>query len=219
MASTYSRLSIDEIRERYARPDQPVTPQALNKLKRDPRHGVRQLYEALKKRYERDSVERTRLDAMLNFERVLWRAGVQIVAGVDEVGMGPMAGPVIAAAVVFPPHTELAGIDDSKKLDLEQREDAERRIRAVAVAIAIGRADVEEIDSVNIYHAGLLAMRRAVEALPVRPQHVLVDARDIPGVDVPQNCFNKRGRHQLLDRGGVDRRQDASRPAHGSPRA
>jgi len=191
VASTHSRLSIDEIRERYARPDQLVTPQALNKLKRDPRHGVRQLYEALKKRYERDSVERTRLDAMLNFERVLWRAGVQIIAGVDEVGMGPMAGPVIAAAVVFPPHTELAGIDDSKKLDLEQREDAERRIRAVAVAIAIGRADVEEIDSVNIYHAGLLAMRRAVEALPVRPQHVLVDARDIPGVDVPQNCFNK----------------------------
>ena len=157
----------------------------------DPRRGVRQLYEALKKRYERDSVERTRLDAMLNFERVLWRAGVQIIAGVDEVGMGPMAGPVIAAAVVFPPHTELAGIDDSKKLDLEQREDAERRIRAVAVAVGIGRADVEEIDSVNIYHAGLLAMRRAVEALPRRPQHVLVDARDIPGVDVPQNCFNK----------------------------
>jgi ribonuclease HII len=110
---------------------------------------------------------------------------------VDEVGMGPLAGPVIAAAVVFPPHTELQGIDDSKKLDLEQREDAERRIRAAATAIAIGRAEVEEIDTVNIYHAGLLAMRRAVEALPVRPQHVLVDARSIPGVDVPQNCFNK----------------------------
>src|SRR5262245_14454044 len=128
---------------------------------------------------------------MLNFERVLWRAGVQIIAGVDEVGMGPMAGPVIAAAVVFPPHTELAGIDDSKKLDLAQREDAERRIRAVAAGIAIGRAEVDEIDSVNIYHAGLLAMRRAVEALPMRPQHVLVDARSIPGVDAPQNCFNK----------------------------
>jgi ribonuclease HII len=191
VASKLSRLSIEEIRERYARADAAVTPQALNKLKRDPRHGVRQIYEALKKRYERDFAERTRLDAMLNFERVLWRAGVQHIAGVDEVGMGPLAGPVIAAAVVFKPHTELAGIDDSKRLDLDQRLDAERRIRAVAAGIGIGSAAVEDIDTVNIYHAGLLAMRRAIEALPMRPQHVLVDARSIPGVDAPQNCFNK----------------------------
>jgi ribonuclease HII len=186
-----SKLSIEEIRERYARADAFITPQALSKLKRDPRHGVRQIYEALKKRYERDSAERTRLAAMLNFERVLWRAGVQHVAGVDEVGMGPLAGPVIAAAVIFPPRTELPGIDDSKRLDLEQRLEAERRIREAATAIGIGVADVPEIDSVNIYHAGLLAMRRALEALPIRPQHVLVDARTIPGVDAPQNCFNK----------------------------
>jgi ribonuclease HII len=92
---------------------------------------------------------------------------------------------------VFPPHTELAGIDDSKKLDADQRVDADRRIRAVASGIGIGRAEVAEIDTINIYHAGLLAMRRAVEALPMRPQHVLVDARSIPGVDVPQNCFDK----------------------------
>ncbi len=191
MPSRLSQLSVDEIRERYARTDEPVSPQTLSKLKRDPRHGVRQIYTALKKRYERHSAERTRLEAMLNFERVLWRAGVQHIAGVDEVGMGPLAGPVIAAAVVFPPHTELPGIDDSKKLDLEQRIDAEHRIREAASGIAIGRAEVAEIDTINIYHAGLLAMRRAVEALPVRPQHVLVDARSIPGVDVPQNCFDK----------------------------
>jgi ribonuclease HII len=189
--SSLSKLSIDEIRARYARPDEPVTPQTLNKLKRDPRQGVQLIYAALKRRFERDSAERARLDAMLNFERVLWRAGVERIAGVDEVGMGPLAGPVVAAAVVFPPHTELAGIDDSKRLDLEQRLDAERRIRAAALAIGIGRAEVEEIDTLNIYHAGLLAMRRAVEALPVRPQHVLVDARSIPGLDVPQNCFER----------------------------
>ena len=121
MPSNLSKLSVDEIRERYARADEPISPQTLSKLKRDPRHGVRLIYATLKKRYERDSAERTRLDAMLNFERVLWRAGVQHIAGVDEVGMGPLAGPVIAAAVVFPPHTELHGIDDSKKLDVEQR--------------------------------------------------------------------------------------------------
>jgi ribonuclease HII len=186
-----AKLSIDEIRERYARAEAPVTPQALNKLKRDARHGVRQIYAALKKRYERERAERLRLDAMLNFERVLWRSGVQRIAGVDEVGMGPLAGPVVAAAVVFPAHTELPGIDDSKRLDAEQREAAERAIRAAAAGIAIGTAEVEEIDRINIYQAGLLAMRRAVHALPVAAQHVLVDARHIPGVDVPQNAFNK----------------------------
>jgi ribonuclease HII len=191
VSSSLSKLSVDEIRERYARADEPVTAQTLSKLKRDPRQGVQVIYASLKRRYERDSAERTRLDAMLNFERVLWRAGVEHIAGVDEVGMGPLAGPVVAAAVVFPPHTELDGIDDSKKLDLDQRMDAERRIRAAASGIGIGRAEVTEIDSVNIYHAGLLAMRRAVQALPMRPQHVLVDARSIPGVDVPQNCFDK----------------------------
>jgi ribonuclease HII len=189
--SKLSRLSIEEIRERYARGDEAVTPQALTKLKRDRRQGVRQLYEVLKKRYERDSTERSRLDAMLNFERVLWRAGIERIAGVDEVGIGPLAGPVIAAAVMFPPHAELSGIDDSKRLDPAEREAAEWRIRAAAVAVGIGCVQVADIDSVNIYHAGLLAMRRAVEALPVAPQHVLVDARSIPGVDVPQNCFNK----------------------------
>ena len=218
MPSRLSKLSVDEIRERYARADEPVSAQTLSKLKRDPRHGVRAIYEALKKRHERDSAERTRLDAMLNFERVLWRAGVLHIAGVDEVGMGPLAGPVIAAAVVFPPHTELHGIDDSKKLDVEQRADAERRIREAASGIGIGRAEVAEIDTINIYHAGLLAMRRAVEALPMRPQHVLVDARSIPGVDVPQNCFDK-GDGLDFDRGRVDRCEGAPRRPHGRARA
>jgi ribonuclease HII len=191
MPSGLSKLSIDEIRERYTRASEPISAQTLSKLKRDPRQGVQDIYTTLKKRYERVSAERTRLDAMLNFERVLWGAGIERIAGVDEVGMGPLAGPVIAAAVVFPPHTDLHGVDDSKKLDAQQRVDAERRIREVASGIGIGHVDVAEIDAVNIYHAGLLAMRRAVEALPMRPQHVLVDARSIPGVDMPQNRFNK----------------------------
>jgi ribonuclease HII len=191
LAASVTQLSIDEIRERYARADRPVSPQLLNKLKRDPRNGVRQIYEALRKRYDRERTERLRLDAMLNFERVLWRSGVERIAGVDEAGTGPLAGPVVAAAVMFPPHTELTGIDDSKRLDAEQRAAAERAIRDATDAIGIGVADVAEIDRLNIYHAALLAMRRAVESLPAAPQHVLVDARNIPGVTAPQNCFFK----------------------------
>lgn len=188
---TLSKLSVEEIRERYAAPEHSVTPQILNKLKRDPRQGVRQIYEVLKRRHERERAERLRLDAMLNFERVLWRSGIESIAGVDEAGTGPLAGPVVAAAVVFPPHTELSGIDDSKRLDPEQRSQAEQVIRAAAVGIGVGVADVAEIDRLNIYQAALLAMQRALATLPAPPQHVLVDARNIPGVEIPQNCFNK----------------------------
>jgi ribonuclease HII len=105
--------------------------------------------------------------------------------------MGPLAGPVVAAAVVFAPGTELAGIDDSKRLDPEQRVKVEVAIRQAAAAIGIGLAEVGEIDHLNIYHAGLLAMRRAVEALPLKPEHLLIDARTIPGVFIPQSSFHK----------------------------
>jgi ribonuclease HII len=128
---------------------------------------------------------------MRHFELLLWKTGVRDIAGVDEVGMGPLAGPVVAAAVMFPPATEIAGIDDSKRLDPETRSVLALEIRAKASGLGIGVASVEEIDRLNIYHAGLLAMRRAVEALPRPPQHLLVDARTVPGIDVPQNPFNK----------------------------
>lgn len=186
-----SNLSIEEIRRQFLHQQQPVTAHFLNKLGRDPRQGVRKLHEILKKRYEQDRAERLRLQNMLNFERVLWRSGIRAVAGVDEVGVGPLAGPVVAAAVIFPPETEIAGINDSKQLEPEQRSKLAATIRASASAIGVGSAEVGDIDRLNIYHAALLAMRRAIEALTLTPEHVLVDARVIPGVSIPQNCFNK----------------------------
>ena len=187
----FSDLSIEEIRQQCLDGQKPVSAQFLNKLSRDPRQGVRKLREILKRRYEQERAERLRLQNMLNFERVLWKSGIRAIAGVDEVGVGPLAGPVVAAAVVFPPNTELDGIDDSKQLEPEQRTKLAARIREHATAIGVGSAEVGEIDRLNIYHAGLLAMRRAIEALPLAPEHVLVDARVIPGVSIPQNSFNK----------------------------
>src|SRR6266545_5680590 len=184
-------LSIEDIRRRYLENGEPVSSQILTRLQRDPRQGVRRLHAALKKRYERERDERLRLSAMRHFEILLWKSGVRDIAGVDEVGMGPLAGPVVAAAVMFPPETEIAGVDDSKRLDPETRSVLAVEIRAKASGLGVGTASVEEIDRLNIYHAALLAMRRAVEALPRCPQHVLVDARTVPGVEVPQNTFNK----------------------------
>lgn len=191
MARELSKLGIDEIRQRFLRTDAPVSPRLLNQLKRDSRQGVQKIYAVLKQRYERQRSERTRLDAMLNFERVLWQSGVRHVAGVDEVGVGPLAGPVVAAAVVFPPGAEVPGVDDSKRLDAEQRERIGAAVRNTAVGIGIGTADVGEIDRINIYQAGLLAMRRALTALPIPPEHVLIDARTLPELGVPQNAFQK----------------------------
>jgi ribonuclease HII len=128
---------------------------------------------------------------MRHFERVLWKSGIQDIAGVDEAGVAPLAGPVVAAAVMFPPEVYVDGVDDSKKLDAPTRSRLAVEIRRKASGVAVGIATVQEIDQVNIYHASLLAMRRAVEGLPRAPQHVLVDARTVPGIGMPQNAFNK----------------------------
>jgi len=185
------RTSLESIRQSFLAQNEPVTAHILSRLRRDRRQGAQRLYQTLSNRYERLRIERLRLDAMLNFERVLWKSGVCNIAGVDEVGVGPLAGPVVAAAVVFMPGTEIQGIDDSKRLDGPTREVLAAEIRQRATGIAVGVASVEEIDRLNIYHAALLAMRRAIEALPQSPQHILVDARTVPGIITPQNSFQK----------------------------
>jgi ribonuclease HII len=184
------QLSLKEIQDKYAA-DGSVSPAILRKLQRDPRTGARRLYKILAKRYEEQKRERNRLEAMLHFERLLWKAGIQSIAGVDEVGMGPLAGPVVAAAVVFPPGTEIEGIDDSKALDEATRVRLDQEIRQKASAFAIGIVEVEEIDRINIYHAGIRAMQLALTNLPMPPQHILVDSRTVPGFSQPQNSFDK----------------------------
>ena len=130
-----------------------------------------------------------RLDVLLGRERELWAAGHVRIAGVDEAGVGPLAGPVVAAAVFFAPEDGIPGVDDSKKLLPARREALADEIRRRALAHAVGRVEPDEIDRVNIYQATLLAMRRAVEALALRPDHILVDARRIPGIDLSQEAI------------------------------
>jgi len=132
-----------------------------------------------------------RLRRLLERERELWAEGRQRVAGVDEAGMGPLAGPVVAAAVIFPPGEGLRGVHDSKQLTVNQRDELNGQIREQALAYAIVRVDVDEIDRMNIYRAGLEAMRRAVIGLDPSPDFVLVDARRIPGVEIEQEIVIK----------------------------
>ncbi|MEE4299753.1 MAG: ribonuclease HII, partial [Pseudomonadales bacterium] len=111
------------------------------------------------------------------------------VAGVDEVGRGPLAGPVVAAAVVLDPRRPIAGLDDSKRLSPRRREALAEEIRARALGWALGRAEVEEIDRVNILQASLLAMQRAVAGLAPAPAHVMVDGNRAPSFPVPATAI------------------------------
>ena len=130
--------------------------------------------------------------AQTHLERLLWKLGIQHVAGVDEVGMGPLAGPVVAAAVVLPVGGTIEGVADSKTLTARQRERLAERIRAEAVAVGIGVTEPDELDRINVYQAGLLAMRRALAALsPIAAGFVLVDGREIPGIETPQCAYVK----------------------------
>ncbi|MFW6040107.1 MAG: ribonuclease HII, partial [Gemmatimonadota bacterium] len=114
--------------------------------------------------------------APIDFELEAWGRGLRHVVGVDEVGCGPLAGPVVAGAVVLPPDSDpIEGVCDSKVLSPEEREEASETIRAAALAWALGAASTREIERLNIRRATVLAMRRALERLPVEPERLLVD--------------------------------------------
>jgi ribonuclease HII len=158
-----------------------IDPAELQRLAADPRAGVRALARRLQRRIEAAATEAARLQKLLVHERALWDRGVLRVAGVDEAGAGPLAGPVVAAAVILAPGTMIDSVDDSKKLTAKKREELAAEIEARAVAWAVGVCEPEEIDRLNIFQAGRQAMRRAVDALRPAPEHLLVDARIVPG--------------------------------------
>lgn len=159
-------------------------------LERDPRKGSRALVAQLVRRQRRARAFMERWHARFREERRYWQRGLTWVAGIDEAGRGPVAGPVVAAAVILDPERPLLGLDDSKRLTPAQREALAQQIREQAIAVAVGEAAVEEIDRFNILRATLLAMRRAVEALTPQPQVVLIDGvHALVGYDRLQRCF------------------------------
>ena len=186
-----TRLPLAQIRRRFVLEARPLDVETEAALRADPRPGAKEILSAIARRRAENRSEGQRLRKLLQFETGLWGAGVLHVAGVDEAGMSPLAGPVAAAAVIFAPGARIPGIDDSKKLDAGVRERLAAEIKERAVAWSVAFAQVEEIDSINIYWAGLLAMRRAVEGLSPAPQHLLLDARRLKEVSIPQQPIVK----------------------------
>src|SRR5215218_3265621 len=186
-----SQYSLDVLRRRYVVEKRPLEADVEQILRADARAGARAILASIDKRRFENRSEGQRLRKMLRFESSLWERGHHAVAGVDEAGMSPLAGPVSAAAVILTPGTRIIGIDDSKRLDSCSREALAEEIKEKAAAWCVAFVEVEEIDTINIYWAGLLVMRRAVEGLGVVPQHLLIDAKCLKEIAIPQQAIIK----------------------------
>lgn len=185
-----SGLSLEEIRVRLAAVQSPsLEGRLLAALLGDRRRGARALAESVGRRAEARRAEARRLAGLFRLRRRLFAEGARAVAGVDEVGVGPLAGPVVAAAVVLPLRVALPGLDDSKQLSPAARERLDVEIRRQALAVAVAEVSRAEVDRRNVLRASLEAMRLAVTALALAPDHVLVDARTIPGIAMPQTAI------------------------------
>lgn len=162
-----------------------VPEELLRELMADPRKGVKAELDAYYRRQMRESAERLRVEAMYDTESIFYKQGKMLVVGIDEVGRGPLAGPVTVAAVILPPHWFQAGLNDSKQVTPKHREEIAARISKEAVAVSIASMEPEEIDRLNIYEATLLTMYKALKGLPVKPEAVIVDAMPLhPGIPV-----------------------------------
>jgi len=156
-------------------------------LRNENRRSIHKLIQARIKRIKKKNQEIKRVEEMAFYEKALWIQGFKNIAGVDEAGRGPLAGPLVAAAVILPPYKFVQGIKDSKKLTPSLRNKLFDFIKNEAVSFSLGIVDASSIDDHNIYQAGLKAMERAIKGLKVKAEYVLVDAFKIPGLDIPQN--------------------------------
>ncbi len=125
---------------------------------------------------------------LLKYEKELYQQGINLIAGVDEVGRGPLVGPVVAAAVILPKNYQLEGLTDSKKLSAKKRDYFYDILTKDAIAIGIGEVSAQKIDEVNIYQASKLAMQEALSKLEIKPEHVLIDAMPLD-LDVPSTSI------------------------------
>jgi ribonuclease HII len=168
-------LTIEEI-ERKLFLETKADKEFIELLKKDGRKGVHRVLEKWLKEQEKEQMLLGKFKEMTSFERKLRAQGFQQIAGIDEAGRGPLAGPVVAAAVILPENFNLPGINDSKKLSVQKREEYFRVIEKEATAIGIGIIGAEEIDSINILQAAKKAMLNALAELSVQPDYLLIDA-------------------------------------------
>ena len=170
--------TIKEIKEELAKIRELESP-FFKEFGKDSRSGVQKEIEKRKKAIQAEMDENLRLEAMLRYEKELYVQGIKLIAGVDEVGRGPLAGPVVSAAVILPQNCKIKGLNDSKKIPKKKHEDIFQAVKEKALAIGIGVMDNHVIDQVNIYEATKLAMKEAIAQLQLKPEHLLIDAMEL----------------------------------------
>ena len=187
--------TIKEIKERLATIDDLDHP-LFEELILDGRAGVQAAISKRKRELQKQVDEDLRLEKMLAYEKELYAQGIDLIAGVDEVGRGPLAGPVVAAAVILPKACKIPGLNDSKKIPKSKHKEIYEAVLQNAIAIGIGVKDNQVIDQVNIYEATKLAMMEAIGQLEPQPQHLLIDAMklDLP---IPQTSIIKGDANSL----------------------
>ena len=173
--------TIKEVKERLAMIDELDHP-LFEELILDGRAGVQAAISKRKRELQKQVDEDLRLEKMLAYEKELYAQGIDLIAGVDEVGRGPLAGPVVAAAVILPKACKIPGLNDSKKIPKSKHKEIYEAVLQNAISIGIGVKDNQVIDQVNIYEATKLAMMEAIGQLEPQPQHLLIDAMklDLP---------------------------------------
>ena len=169
-------MKINEVKELLAGTP---TSEQLAELKADERSGVQKLLAAYYKRLEKAAQEKERFAKMLSYEKKYYAQGIQYAAGVDEAGRGPLAGPLVIAAVILPQDVFISGLNDSKQLSAAKRDKLYDEVLAKAVAIEVNIVSVSNIDKYNIYTATQRGMAEVLEHLPVRPRVALIDAMPV----------------------------------------
>lgn len=177
-------LTIGEIRERYQAASISMLPDFITEFQKDERAGVQKLVANARKKQDRIQAERERIEKLKEYEKKY--ADCAYICGIDEAGRGPLAGPVVAGAVILPKDCEILYINDSKKLTAAMREKLYDEIMHSAVATGIGYASPQRIDEINILQATYEAMREAIKNLSVMPDILLNDAVTIPSVEIRQ---------------------------------
>jgi ribonuclease HII len=185
-ATSLKKLSLKKLQQLIHDGGPGVYAEVIRVLGSDPRGGAQKLVRQCQERLADSHKEVERVRRMFSYERQVWAMGYQLVAGIDEVGRGPLAGPVVAAAVILPTEVSLPGIDEAKRLPAKRRQDLYERIQDAAIAIGIGMVHPDGIDEANVMMATYRAMVKAVSSLPLVPDYLLIDGLHLPGVMQPQ---------------------------------
>lgn len=177
-------MTIKEIKEYFKSQQVEAIPRAIVRFKEDPREGVKQTCRQYERKHENYLRELERIDFLREFDQVFKEDKNYFIAGVDEAGRGPLAGPVVAAAVILEGHTVIEGIDDSKKLTAKKRDELYEEIMDKAVSVGVGIVNADIIDEINILQATFKAMKKAVFSLEQEANVLLVDGNmTIPGIN------------------------------------